>query len=329
MAQTRQQPFQDYPSALPRSGDMLSRRIGMLYDMTRCIGCQACTVACKQWFDHYATFDEVGLEQALNAPHKGSDLPVSFQSLNDLTWQDYTMMRFYEVEHDQPVAGGSHVSWHFLKDACHHCGYAPCAAVCPVDAIAQMENGQIVIDQEVCIGCGYCVNGCWANIPRLSPETGKAYKCDFCYDRTSHGLEPMCSKACPTECITYGYLEDLREIAERRVEEYNRIKPEGAYDAWIYDNREDLDGMGVFYVLNAPIEVYEGPTLPKEPKVPDSVMAWQDIAKPLGWLAFWGTVGASFLHFMTYGPKDLPEPEALTPAGASGSGAGESRTTDR
>ncbi|MEE8549911.1 MAG: hypothetical protein V3T08_01480, partial [Gemmatimonadota bacterium] len=122
MAQTRQQPFQDYPSALPRSGDMLSRRIGMLYDMTRCIGCQACTVACKQWFDHYATFDEVGLEQALNAPHKGSDLPVSFQSLNDLTWQDYTMMRFYEVEHEEPIAGGSHVSWHFLKDACHHCG---------------------------------------------------------------------------------------------------------------------------------------------------------------------------------------------------------------
>jgi formate dehydrogenase iron-sulfur subunit len=263
-------------------------------------------VACKQWFDHYATFDEKGLQQELNRPNEDSHLPASFQSLNDLTWQDYTMMRFYEVAHDQPIAGGAFVSWHFLKDACHHCGYAPCAAVCPVDAIAQMEHGQIVIDQQVCIGCGYCVNGCWAHIPRLSPETGKAYKCDLCYDRTSHGLEPMCSKA-------FGYLEDLREIAERRVDEYNRIKPEGAHEAWIYDDRESLDGMGVFYVLNAPIDVYEGPTIPKKPKVPDAVVAWQDVAKPLGWLSFWGIVGASLLHFATYGPKRLPEPEVVEP----------------
>ncbi|MBI4513492.1 MAG: 4Fe-4S dicluster domain-containing protein [Gemmatimonadetes bacterium] len=313
----RQQPFHDYPRLIPRDGDRLAKRVGMLYDMTRCIGCQACTVACKQWFDHYATFDERGLQQDLNRPHKGSALPTSYQSMNDLTWQDYTMMRFYEVEHAAPVAGGSRVSWHFLKDACHHCGYAPCAAVCPVNAIAQMENGQIVIDHNTCIGCGYCVNGCWAHIPRLHPETGKAYKCDFCYDRTSHGLEPMCSKACPTDCIVYGYLEDLREIAEKRVEEYNRLKPEGAHPAWIYDNREDLDGMGVFYVLNAPIEVYEGPTIPKEPKVPDAVLAWQDVAKPLGWLSFWGMVGAAFLHFVTFGPKELPEPEELEQAEAS------------
>ena len=321
-AQTRQQRFHDYPSALPRSGDMLSQRVGLLYDMTRCIGCQACTVACKQWFDHHPTFDEPGLEQALNAPHADSELPPSFQSLNDLTWQDYTMMRFYEVEHEQPVAGGSRVSWHFLKDACHHCGYATCAAVCPVDAIAQMENGQIVIDQEVCIGCGYCVNGCWANIPRLSPETGKAYKCDLCYDRTSHGLEPMCSKACPTDAITYGYLEDLREIAERRVEEYNRLKPEGAHEAWIYDNREDLEGMGVFYVLNAPIDVYEGPTIPRKPEVPNLVFAWQKLMKPLGWLSFWGMVGAAFFHYISFGPKQLSEPESLEPVGA-GTPAGE------
>ncbi len=145
----------------------------------------------------------------------------------------------------------------------------------------------------------------------------------------------MCSKACPTDCITFGYLEDLREIAERRVEEYNRMKPEGAHPAWIYDERDGLEGMGVFYVLDAPIDVYEGPTIPREPKVPASVTVWKAVLRPLGWLSILGAALGAVVHYVAYGPKQVPEGPTAdaetepTPTAAGADPDGPAATRDR
>ena len=273
-----------------------SERVGMLYDMTRCIGCQACTVACKEWNECSVTMGQA----TLDGP--------SFQSLQDLTPNDWTLIRFDEIEWD---GAPGNMLLRMRKDACHHCGNAPCAQSCPVGAIEIRRNGAVVIDQEKCIGCGYCTAGCPFNIPRLDAATQKATKCTLCYDRVENGMEPACAQACPTDCIQYGQLDALKQEAERRVANYNARKPAGTPDAYIYD-APALDGLGVFYVLNAPVEQYGGQhTLPKEPKLNLPIVAWKGPVKPLGWLGLAGAAVLSAAHLRFVGAKRFSNPETL------------------
>ncbi|MCA1938848.1 MAG: 4Fe-4S dicluster domain-containing protein, partial [Dechloromonas sp.] len=144
--------------------------IAKLIDVSACIGCKACQVACSEWND---IRDEVG-----NC-HGVYDNPM------DLSAKSWTVMRYTEVEQNNKL------EWLIRKDGCMHCADPGCLKACPAPgAIIQYANGIVDFHQENCIGCGYCVTGCPFNVPRISKEDSKAYKCSLCSDRVAVNQAP-------------------------------------------------------------------------------------------------------------------------------------------
>jgi formate dehydrogenase iron-sulfur subunit len=147
----------------------LQPQVAKLIDVSKCIGCKACQVACMEWND---LRDEVGANVGVY------DNPVD---LNDNTW---TLMRFSEVEPENYA-----FEWLIRKDGCMHCEDPGCLEVCPAPgAIVQYTNGIVAFVSENCIGCGYCVAGCPFDIPRISQEDNRAYKCTLCSERVAVGM---------------------------------------------------------------------------------------------------------------------------------------------
>jgi formate dehydrogenase iron-sulfur subunit len=177
------------------------------------------------------------------------------------------------------------------SDVCKHCTHAGCLDVCPTGALFRTEFGTVVVQQDICNGCGYCVSGCPYGVIDRSTLDGKAHKCTLCYDRLHDGAEPACAKACPTQSIQFGELDVLRERADRRLEE---LHGQGVSEAQLY-GRDPDDGVGgtgsVFLLLDEP-EVYG---LPPDPVVPtrDAVSMWR--AAGAAAAAFLATGVASFL----------------------------------
>ena len=169
-----------------------------LTDATLCIGCKACEVACKEWngvpSDGFAwsghSYDHTG-------------------ALGHSTWRH---VKFVERIRDGAPA------WDFVSDVCRHCEHAGCLEACPTGSIVRTEFGGVFIQPDVCNGCGYCVVACPFGVVDRRPDDGRAFKCTFCYDRQKAGLIPACAKACPTESIQFGELDDLRARADRRLE---------------------------------------------------------------------------------------------------------------
>ena len=190
-----------------RSAGRLRRRtcskrteVAKLIDISRCIGCKACQVACMEWND---VRDDVGF------------IDGTYNNPIDLTDRTWTVMRFYEEE--IPDVG---LQWLIVKDGCLHCADPGCLKACPAPgAIVQYSNGIVDFKQDNCIGCGYCQTGCPFNIPRYGVNDGKAYKCTLCSDRVAVGLEPACIKTCPTQALSFGTKEDMIDIANGRVAE--------------------------------------------------------------------------------------------------------------
>jgi formate dehydrogenase iron-sulfur subunit len=154
--------------------------------------------------------------------------------------------------------------WLMSSDVCKHCTHAGCLDVCPTGALFRTEFGSVVVQQDICNGCGYCVSGCPYGVIDRREVDGRAWKCTLCYDRLRDGLEPACAKACPTDSIQFGNLDELRERAARRVED---LHARGVSQARLYGaNAEDgVGGTGsVFLLLDEP-EVYG---LPPDPVVP-------------------------------------------------------------
>jgi formate dehydrogenase iron-sulfur subunit len=154
--------------------------------------------------------------------------------------------------------------WLMESDVCKHCTEAGCLDVCPTGALFRTEFGTVVVQQDICNGCGYCVSGCPYGVIDRRPHDGRAQKCTLCYDRLKGGLTPACAKACPTESIQFGPLDELRERADRRLAE---LHGQGVADAELY-GRDPNDGVGghgsLFLLLDKP-EVYG---LPPAPVVP-------------------------------------------------------------
>jgi formate dehydrogenase beta subunit len=165
----------------------------------------------------------------------------------------------------------------------------------------QYENGIVDVNQDKCIGCGYCATGCPFNVPKFHTSGGKMAKCTLCVDRIDVGLEPACIKACPTGCLNFGTKEDMVALGNGRVKQ---LKASGFKDAVLYDP-QGVNGTSVVTVLkyNKP-DWYE---LPADPRVGLLVRGWKNVLRPLGVFAAFAAVVGTFAHFATYGPKAPPE----------------------
>ena len=154
--------------------------------------------------------------------------------------------------------------WLMASDVCKHCTHAGCLDVCPTGALFRTEFGTVVVQQDICNGCGYCVSACPYGVIDRREGDGRAWKCTLCYDRLHDGLEPACAKACPTDSIQFGPLDELRERAAVRVEQLHEA---GVPEARLYgeDPHDGVGGNGAFFLLLDEPEVYG---LPPDPVVP-------------------------------------------------------------
>ena len=162
----------------------------------------------------------------------------------------------------------------------------------------QYANGIVDFNEEACIGCGYCVKGCPFNIPRISQEDHKAYKCTLCSDRVAVGQAPACAKACPTGAIMFGTKEAMIEQADTRIVD---LKSRGFDKAGLY-NPLGVGGTHVMYVLHHADKPEIYANLPNNPRISPLVKVFG-----LAGLAF--TAIAGFLHYVTAGPDEVPAAE--------------------
>jgi formate dehydrogenase iron-sulfur subunit len=233
-------------------------RMGFFTDTSICIGCKACEVACKEW----------------NViPDDG---PVwtgeSYDNTSTLGANSWRHVAF--VEQHKPLRGddedGDALRWLMSSDVCKHCTHAACLDVCPTGSLFRTEFGTVVVQEDICNGCGYCVPACPFGVldkrhlrTAERKEDGRVWKCTLCYDRMHGGHEPACAKACPTDSIQFGELDELRERADRRLE---KLQGEGWNGAQLYgrDPNEGVGGFGAFFLLLDEPEVYG---LPPDPVV--------------------------------------------------------------
>jgi formate dehydrogenase iron-sulfur subunit len=164
--------------------------------------------------------------------------------------------------------GRTDMRWLMSSDVCKHCTHAACLDVCPTGALLRTEFGTVVVQQDICNGCGYCIPACPYGVIDQRKEDGRAWKCTLCYDRIGDGLTPACAQACPTQSIQYGPLDELRERAARRVE---RLQASGETTARLYGHDPDdgVGGDGAFFLLLDEPEVYGLP--------PDPVVTTRDL----------------------------------------------------
>ena len=178
----------------------------IMFDASACIGCRQCVEACKDW----------------NELPRGDTYKI-----NPATW----------LTIEPPVMEGSASVWG--RNSCMHCEYPACAAVCPVEAITKYEEGPVVIDASVCIGCEYCVYACPWHVISKDEVTQKAKKCTMCTDRIVDGKDPFCVHACPVGALAFGLVEEMDAQADERA---------AAASASVYGRRE-AGGTHVLHVL--------------------------------------------------------------------------------
>jgi len=231
-------------------------RVGFFTDTSVCIGCKACEVACKEW---NAVPEDGLLLTGMSYDNTGS--------LNASTWRHVAF-----IEQPTPPADDDDdaVRWLMSSDVCKHCTEAACLDVCPTGALMRTEFGTVVVQDDVCNGCGYCVSACPFGVIARRESDGGAHKCTLCYDRIGDGLTPACAKACPTESIQFGPVDELRERAQARVSE---LQESGETRARLYlENPDDgVGGAGAFFLLLDEPEVYGLP--------PDPVATTRDLPR--------------------------------------------------
>jgi formate dehydrogenase iron-sulfur subunit len=161
--------------------------------------------------------------------------------------------------------------WIFMSDVCKHCTNAGCLDACPTGALIRTEFDTVVVQPDVCNGCGYCVPSCPFGVIDRDKIDGRAAKCTLCYDRLEDGLEPACAKACPTDSIQFGPWDELVDIAERRVGELHERGIEGAY---LYGTESHLAGtLGAFFLFTEEPETYGLPASADSPIQEGAVQA--------------------------------------------------------
>jgi formate dehydrogenase iron-sulfur subunit len=200
-----------------------------------------------------------------------------------------------------PAAGGVDVAaavadmsrWVFMSDVCKHCTNAGCMDACPTGALIRTEFETVVLQQDVCNGCGYCVPSCPFGVVDRDHRDGRAAKCTLCYDRLQDGLEPACAKACPTDSIQFGPYDELLDVAQRRVVTLQDRGLDGAYlyGAGDAPGEEIAGGLGAFFLLTEPPERYGLPADADSP-IQENVIPATVAAVGAGLLAAAGVAAA-------------------------------------
>jgi formate dehydrogenase iron-sulfur subunit len=267
------------PAGWEAYGDEKHERMGFFTDTSVCIGCKACEVACKEWN---------------LIPQDGQVWTgESYDNTSELGANSWRHVAFIEQEKPLHVNGdgGVGLRWLMESDVCKHCTHAGCLDVCPTGSLFRTEFGTVVVQEDICNGCGYCVPACPFGVldkrhlpatPGTLPaflgkkEDGRVWKCTLCYDRLRGGHEPACAKACPTKSIQFGPVEELRTRADERLA---KLEAEGWNGAQLYlrDPDDGVGGAGAFFLLLDDPEVYG---LPPDPVVPTAKLPemWASMA---------------------------------------------------
>jgi formate dehydrogenase iron-sulfur subunit len=274
-------------------GDHAKPRMGFFTDTSVCIGCKACEVACKEWNQIPSRFGS----------HPPKFTGKSYDNTIDLGADTWRHVAFIEQKVPAGVTDGASLvqaavrgdavdggvatyqegdgfRWLMASDVCKHCTDAACLDVCPTGALFRTEFGTVVVQEDVCNGCGYCVPACPFGVIDQREDDGRVWKCTLCYDRLKDDMEPACAHACPTNSIQFGELGELRERAEHRLA---RLQQSGQRQAQLYlaDEDDGIGGAGAFFLLLDEPEAYGLP--------PDPVDTRRDIK------TIWAAAGAAAL----------------------------------
>lgn len=202
-------------------------KYAILVDVTKCIGCRGCQVACKRWNE---------------LPGEETTFKSDWTNPPTLSYYTYTHIRFnYNYDKNLDTS-----AWRFLNWRCMHCENPACLEACPVNAIVKTDEGAVVIKNDRCIGCKFCITACPFNVPQYNAQIEKVSKCHMCFDRIPE-KEPSCVQACPTDALVFDKRDKILTMAAIRKAEIN---------GYIYgdiDNKP-LGGTGFIYVSDIPVQ---------------------------------------------------------------------------
>jgi formate dehydrogenase iron-sulfur subunit len=231
-----------------------------------CIGCRGCQTACKSW-------NELPGQKTTNSG--------TMQNPPDISATAFNIIRFSEVPSETNA-----VRWLFVSRRCMHCDDAGCMKICPAPgALYKTAEGAVAFNKDKCIGCKLCVAGCPFDVPRYDAQN-KIGKCDLCAGRIAEDLPPACTKTCPTGALKFGNRDEL--IAGAKQAGYGKVYGE-----------LDLGGLGTIYAFKDAPKIYG---MNESPAIPESVIFWHNVLKPLALIGLGGAVAGALIHYAVIGP---------------------------